>query len=293
MVVGKLVMKIQSEKQMYFVFLSFLRATIFNFVIFVTRYTRGVVSFFGKLKNISKHLVLPHLIINFVAGKLETVKGYKLCCNYSTESNCDAHVTISSTMVAIKNIYGDGSFASCIYILAIKIPFALNKCSLKSSIHSFLHFFRVYVVSRKTNSSTMRTMGPIIIEKWNSTIFSRSRDTKYLVTHSSNYFPKLLDRSYVILTYRVANFEKSRRELETCMREPCIPVWKMADERMNLVWSSWFRNSINELYRNQCNQKQRFKNRDANNYWNNLSRDVHFNTFFFPRIILPRLLRNY
>lgn len=163
MVVGKLVVKIQSEKQMYFAFLSFLRATIFNFVIFVTRYTCGVVSFFGKLKNISKHLVLPHLIINFVAGKLETVKGYKLCCNYSTESNCDAHVTISSTMVAIKNIYG--SFASCIYILAIKIPFALNKCSLKSSIHSFLHFFRVYVVSRKTNSSTMRTMGPIIIEK--------------------------------------------------------------------------------------------------------------------------------
>lgn len=126
---------------MYFVFLSFLRATIFNFVIFVTRYTRGVVSFFGKLKNISKHLVLPHLIINFVAGKLETVKGYKLCCNYSTESNCDAHVTISSTMVAIKNIYGDGSFASCIYILAIKIPFALNKCSLN------LLFIRSYISS--------------------------------------------------------------------------------------------------------------------------------------------------
>lgn len=148
--VGKLVVKIQSEKQMYFVFLSFLRATIFNFVIFVTRYTRGVVSFFGKLKNISKHLVLPHLIINFVAGKLETVKGYKLCCNYSTESNCDAHVTISSTMVAIKNIYGDGSFASCIYILAIKIPFALNKCSLN------LLFIRSYISSACTLSREKR-----------------------------------------------------------------------------------------------------------------------------------------
>lgn len=100
-------------------------------------------------------------------------------------------------MVVI-NIYRDGLFASYIYILAIKISFALNKYSLDLLfVRSCSFLSRVSHVSQKNEFITIINDAhnrPIIVEKCIRK-FPRSRDMKYLVTFLPNYFLKLLDRS--------------------------------------------------------------------------------------------------
>lgn len=195
--------------------------------------------------------------------KFET--GYKLYCNYRTESNCDVHVTISSTMVVI-NIYRDGLFASYIYILAIKIPFALNKYSLNLLFVrscSFLSRVSSCITKKRIHHDHQRcTQSSDYCWKMYSKI---SSITWYEI--SRNIFAKLfskITRSLVILT-SCREFRKFEKGMGTMYTGTWKMVWKM-DERTNLVWrrsciiftwSSWFRNSIKlKLYRNRCNRNK-------------------------------------